>query len=268
MLKFLFKSVCSVETWHSNILHLDSTEDHNSIFTLLQKPLVEQLNFYIFDQTLIYLIHWTMTITKAVFALMFVCQSRSRYIEQLDNGQTVSIIYWSTVPQSSGIWNEFRSLKRLTGCAEDNSLAFPWDTLLLFEFERAAFLVLVLHHLLRHHPGNQTPFLLQEQKLELNLSFPDQWRRDGDEKWRDLFWSCLKIILIPALHQTAAFTAIMWKICPAKHLSAGMKLKSGVESSACPHIPSLVSLPAQHPLPHLSLHRDPRPLITSVSIAN
>lgn len=90
----------------------------------------------------------------------------------------------------------------------------------------------------------------------------------GDEEWRDLFWSRLKIILNPALRQTAGFTAIMWKICPAKHLSAGMKLKRPrLEASACPHIPSPVSLPARpHPLPHLSLHRDPRPLITSVSV--
>lgn len=58
------------------------------------------------------------------------------------------------------------SLKQLMGSVEENSSAFPWETLLLFEFERAAFLVLVLHHLPRHHPGNRTPLLLQEQKLE------------------------------------------------------------------------------------------------------
>lgn len=38
MPQFLFKSV-----WHSNIL--DSTENHNSMFILLQKPLVEQQPF-------------------------------------------------------------------------------------------------------------------------------------------------------------------------------------------------------------------------------
>lgn len=52
------------------------------------------------------------------------------------------------------------------GSVEENSSAFPWETLLLFEFERAAFLVLVLHHLPRHQPGNRTPLLLREQKLE------------------------------------------------------------------------------------------------------
>ena len=112
------------------------------------------------------------------------------------------------------------------------------------EFAWAAFLVLVLHHLLWHHPGNQTPLLLQEPKLEWNLSFPDQWRKEGGNG----------VTSFDAVWRSSSFppsskpprSPLTWKTCPAKHLSAGMKLKRARrEASACTHISSPVSLPVR-----------------------